>query len=552
MKLREKGPVNMKLQEIPTGGLVEMGFLTPVPGQLDNGQGRPPKQGERTELWEAFEDVAVYFTQKEWELLGDEDKELYQDQMLRNYQALLSLGYQGPTPGLICRIERGEVELWVCDDEDHGDSSRAEDLLPDSCDLEDTWDLSAEESSTGSLPASDLCLEAGAGLMLNRADKRPAEEGPSDLESWQTSPSRSGGRVPPSPKKDNLHKRPSRSQNQMENVMKKVPTLVGYESGAEAKPKKSHGYREEFDKLKNRKNPKGKIRPGERFHPGKKPPQCSECGKHFTLSASLAEHQRIHTGEKPYGCSECGKHFTHSSSLVHHQRIHTGEKPHRCPECGKSFTQVSHLARHQQIHTGEKPHHCPECGKSFILSSHLVRHKRIHTGEKPYQCPECGKSFTQASHLARHQHIHTGEKPYQCLECGKSFTRSSHLAQHQQANRGENPHQCPECGKSFIGSSQLVQHQRIHTGEKPYQCPECGKSFTLSFHLTRHQRIHTGEKPYQCSECGKSFTESSRLVQHQRMHTGEKPHQCPECGKSFLWASQLARHQRIHKGKKPH
>ncbi|KYO44395.1 hypothetical protein Y1Q_0016718 [Alligator mississippiensis] len=123
MKPREEGPVNMKLQGIPPGGLVEMGFLTPVPGQLDNGQGRPPKQGERTELWEAFEDVAVYFTQREWELLGDEDKELYQDQMLRNYQALLSL---------------------------------------DSCDLEDTWDSAAEESSIGSLPASDLCLEAAS------------------------------------------------------------------------------------------------------------------------------------------------------------------------------------------------------------------------------------------------------------------------------------------------------------------------------------------------------------------------------------------------------
>uniref|UniRef100_A0A7M4F5Q6 KRAB domain-containing protein n=1 Tax=Crocodylus porosus TaxID=8502 RepID=A0A7M4F5Q6_CROPO len=39
-----------------------------------------------------FEDVAVYFMWKEWELLEDEDKGLYRDQMLRNYQALISLG----------------------------------------------------------------------------------------------------------------------------------------------------------------------------------------------------------------------------------------------------------------------------------------------------------------------------------------------------------------------------------------------------------------------------------------------------------------------------
>uniref|UniRef100_A0A7M4EQX6 KRAB domain-containing protein n=1 Tax=Crocodylus porosus TaxID=8502 RepID=A0A7M4EQX6_CROPO len=39
-----------------------------------------------------FENVALHFTRKEWELLEDEDKVLYQDQMLRNYQALVSLG----------------------------------------------------------------------------------------------------------------------------------------------------------------------------------------------------------------------------------------------------------------------------------------------------------------------------------------------------------------------------------------------------------------------------------------------------------------------------
>uniref|UniRef100_A0A7M4E7L8 KRAB domain-containing protein n=1 Tax=Crocodylus porosus TaxID=8502 RepID=A0A7M4E7L8_CROPO len=37
-------------------------------------------------------DVAVYFTRKEWELLEDGDKVLYQDQMLRNYHTLVSLG----------------------------------------------------------------------------------------------------------------------------------------------------------------------------------------------------------------------------------------------------------------------------------------------------------------------------------------------------------------------------------------------------------------------------------------------------------------------------
>ncbi|XP_006037382.1 uncharacterized protein LOC102369608 [Alligator sinensis] len=44
------------------------------------------------QLWEAFEAMAVYFTQEEWELLEDVQKGLYQDQMLRNCGALIFLG----------------------------------------------------------------------------------------------------------------------------------------------------------------------------------------------------------------------------------------------------------------------------------------------------------------------------------------------------------------------------------------------------------------------------------------------------------------------------
>ncbi|KYO32257.1 hypothetical protein Y1Q_0016936 [Alligator mississippiensis] len=66
--------------------------MTPGLGQLQEGQGRPAKQGESMELQEVFEDVAVYFTREEWELMEEEDKGLYRDQMLRNYQALVSLG----------------------------------------------------------------------------------------------------------------------------------------------------------------------------------------------------------------------------------------------------------------------------------------------------------------------------------------------------------------------------------------------------------------------------------------------------------------------------
>ncbi|XP_059579881.1 zinc finger protein 446-like [Alligator mississippiensis] len=91
----EEGPVNLEPQRPSPGRRGQSGSLTPGPGQLQEGQGRPAKQGQSMELSEVFEDVAVYFTREEWELLEEEDKGLYWDQMLRNYQALLSLAPGG-------------------------------------------------------------------------------------------------------------------------------------------------------------------------------------------------------------------------------------------------------------------------------------------------------------------------------------------------------------------------------------------------------------------------------------------------------------------------
>uniref|UniRef100_A0A8C0G377 KRAB domain-containing protein n=1 Tax=Chelonoidis abingdonii TaxID=106734 RepID=A0A8C0G377_CHEAB len=76
-------------------------------------------------------DVALYFTREQWELLSQPEKQLYRDQMLKNYQALISLGYSGSTPDLIYRIELGEAELWIWDALPV--LTRVEELLLSSC-----------------------------------------------------------------------------------------------------------------------------------------------------------------------------------------------------------------------------------------------------------------------------------------------------------------------------------------------------------------------------------------------------------------------------------
>ncbi|XP_030105902.1 uncharacterized protein LOC70081 isoform X2 [Mus musculus] len=202
---------------------------------------------------------------------------------------------------------------------------------------------------------------------------------------------------------------------------------------------------------------------------GKKPYKCSECAKCFAQKCWFRKHQRIHTGEKPYKCSECGKSFTQKGSLSIHQMYHTGKKPYKCSECEKCFIQVGDLRRHERIHTGEKPYKCNECDKCFRYKSSLRSHQRIHTGEKPYKCSECEKYFSHKGSLSIHQRIHTGEKPYKCSECDKFFTQKGSLNVHQRVHTGEKPYKCSECDKCFSYKGDLRKHQRIHTGERTLQ-----------------------------------------------------------------------------------
>ncbi|XP_066049906.1 zinc finger protein 34-like [Chamaea fasciata] len=60
-----------------------------------------------------FEDVTVFLSRAEWDALPPGQRELYRDVVSDTYELLTSLGYPGPKPDILHRLERGE-EPWIC------------------------------------------------------------------------------------------------------------------------------------------------------------------------------------------------------------------------------------------------------------------------------------------------------------------------------------------------------------------------------------------------------------------------------------------------------
>ncbi|XP_047454333.1 zinc finger protein 1035 [Mugil cephalus] len=281
---------------------------------------------------------------------------------------------------------------------------------------------------------------------------------------------------------------------------------------------------------------------------------CHVCGKTFTTSESLEDHQLCHLGEKPHECAECGRCFFQAAQLQQHQRMHKSE--FQCQMCGRGFVSLFALRKHKHTHGKSRPHRCSKCHLSFTGPAQLAEHMSAHR-EENFPCDICNRVFPSKSSRAEHRKSHSklGDPPPPSVS--REHERSTPPSENSYACRTELKYRCGVCNDCFRDPEELSEHGCKAAKERPYSCADCNKHFLHASHLQKHSSTHHpsySKGEYSCNQCSTTFLSSQSFLSHLKSHVDSAPKIkhgkgniiCPVCHKYFARATELIGHFPIH------
>ncbi|XP_029441133.1 zinc finger protein 544-like [Rhinatrema bivittatum] len=482
-----------------------------------------------------FSDVAAYFWETEWDVLGEWQKELYRKVIKEVHGVLMSLGYSIVNTDVVFKIKKKEEKYFTQHYEREGKEDLSSPIVSHPI-LTSMLSLSVkqeEEPHFMDHPESEMteqihhpvtsfpkvkpdilirfkqeefsieaqaCEERGDGPMTGAC------------EDWYEAGSRG---YSPDPTIEILKMEAPDTSDQ----------LHGGEEVFDIKKEDGSGNSCEMQRVCDGPQREKWNHPDPSGNSPDPPPDCEG----DVIRARVED--RDQKGERSATYTERERNSKPCSKFVQTQR------PSKSTDTWESFTTNSYFIEHQEM---------TECGIKFTKkSSHrLIQH--YHGREKNFNCSMGEKKPSRKTNLTIDRKYHIHKNQLKCTLCEKRFACRAELDEHLRMNSAERPFQCIEYQKCFPLRSNLRIHKRLHTGQKTLKCSECDKSLSTASSLKRHKRIHTGEKPFTCSECHKSFRQMCILRDHERLHTGEKPFKCSKCDKRFSHRGNVRQHEMTH------